>query len=182
MKQINGFAKQDNQTDMRGVRFGDTMKVGLSNNRSEKGSHEYLDAQPDIESSDYAPYVTSYVCLLAPRFEEHLIIGDLSEWLHVWMQDVCISFGWRLRFIDIKPEYIHWVISVGINTSPTQFMRTIRRETSSKILEEFPRIRIKNMSKDFWAPWHFLRVGQTPYHANALQEILEEIRSHQGLR
>lgn len=179
------FLKLDNQFVIPESRVFNGMQIFESDRKTQNNND--VDVQEDVQVDrgflkHVDPYVTSYVCLLAPRFEEHLIIGDLSDWLSIWMKDICISFGWHLKFIDIKPEYLHWIMSVSINSSPMQLMKIIRRETSSKILDEFPRIRIKNLSKDFWSPWQFVRVGQVPCHQSTIQEILEDIRKHQGLR
>lgn len=126
------------------------------------------------------PYVTSYVSLLTPRFVEHLLIGDLCDQLYIWIKDICISFGWQLKYLDIKPEYLHWVMAVSINTYPAQFIKIVRRETSIKILDDFPRIKKKNTSNDFWAPWYFVSVGQAPYTRDVIHSLLKQIREQQG--
>jgi len=153
-------------------------------------SQVYLDQE--IDEPDYAllnlsvlnidPYVTSYVCLLAPRFEEHLIIGDLAEQIFPLMKNISVSFGWQLEFLDIKPDYLHWAMSVRITTYPVQFMKIIRRETSRFIFEDFPRMKDKNMSNDFWAPLYIVSVGQTPFPHGAIQSFLKQIRVQQGLQ
>jgi len=182
MSQGNRLPIQDFQVSVQETGFDNDMQLALPDERRQLDIQVNRDSQVNIRSLSFDPYVTSYVCLLAPRFEEHLIIGDLSDWLSIWMKDICVSFGWQLPFIDIKPEYLHWVISVSINMPSIQFMKIIRRESSSKILDEFPRVKVKNMSKDFWAPWHFVRVGLAPYPQSTIRKILEEIRMQQGLR
>ena len=177
--------KPDNQISIPGTQGFYGVQIFESDKQTQNNNDvdEHEDVQIDRGFLRHVdPYVTTYICLLVPRFEEHLIVGDLSDQLYYWMKDICISFGWHLQFIDIKPEYVHWIISVSINMSPTRFMKIIRSESSSKILDEFPRIRIKNMSKDFWAPYHFVSVGQVPLHQSTIQQTLKEIRMHQGLR
>jgi REP element-mobilizing transposase RayT len=143
---------------------------------------ERKDIRSDLGSYiENDPYVVSYVCLLAPRFEEHLLIGDLSDQIYIWMKDICISFGWQLRFIDIKPKYLHWIMSVSITTYPTQFMKIICRESSQKIFDDFPKFTHKNLSNEFWAQWYFVSVGEAPYSQSAIQSFLKQIRMQQGL-
>ena len=144
---------------------------------------QYEDTQADLESlAQIDPYVTSYVCLLAPRFEEHLLVGDLSNQLHSWMNDICISFGWKLKFLNINPKYLHWIMAVSITDFPTRFMKTVRRESSKKIFEDFPRFSQKNMSNEFWAPWYFVGVGELPYSQDSIQNFIRQIRIEQGYK
>jgi REP element-mobilizing transposase RayT len=130
---------------------------------------------------DDSPYETSFVCLLVPRFEEHTLIGDLSDNLHIWMRDICISFGWNLKFIEISPSYLQWIMTVSISTSPIEFMNIVCKTTSKKIFDEFPRFSQQNVSKMFWAPNYFVGIGHTPYSKPTIQSFIEQIRMEQGL-
>jgi REP element-mobilizing transposase RayT len=146
----------------------------------------YGDGQEDTQTyigyrENIDPYKTSFVCLLVPRFEEHTLTGDLSDQLVFWMKDICISFGWQLKFIDLKPGYLHWIMTVSITSFPTQFMKIVRRETSQKIFEDFPKFKRKNVSNEFWAPWYFVGVGEAPYSPSAIRNFIEQIRIEQGL-
>ncbi len=127
------------------------------------------------------PYVTSFVCLLVPRFEEHTLIGDLSDNLHTWMRDICVSFGWNLKHIEISPNYLQWIMTVSISTSPVEFMNIVCRTTSKNIFDEFPRFSQQNVSKMFWAPNYFVGVGHAPYSKSTIQSFIEQIRMEQGL-
>lgn len=150
--------------------------------QNEKNNDEQEVIQSNLDLLEQtSPYVTSYVCLLAPRFEEHLLTGDLSEELHLWMKDICISFGWQLKFIDVKPNYLHWIMSVSISSYPTQFMKIVCQESSQRIFDDFPRFEKKNMSREFWAPWYFVGVGHAPYSQNSINSFIKQIRMEQGL-
>lgn len=156
-------------------------------------NNQYLDdpgkdGQEEIHTNiarhfeDIELYATSFVCLLVPRFEEHTLIGDLSENLHTWMKEVCISYGWNLKFIEISPNYLHWIMTVQINSSPVEFMNIVRRKTSKKIFEEFPRFLDMNISKKFWAAYYFVGVGEIPYSRSAIKSFIDQIRMQQGLK
>lgn len=142
--------------------------------------NEELDTQTG-SLTEVDPYVTSYVCLMVPRFEEHQLIGDVSDQLHIWMRDICISFGWSLKFIDVKPECLHWIMSVSITTYPTQFMKIFLRETSKKIFDDFPRFKHRNVSNEFWAPLYFVGIGESPYPQSSVRSFIQQIRMEQGL-
>lgn len=123
----------------------------------------------------------SFACVLVPRFSDHYLVGDIVDYLRQWMQQVCISYGWRLDAISIRPGYLQWVMQVPLNANPAQFMRVIRRSTSEKIFEDFPRFQQKNISGEFWAPGNFVVPGnqlQTPEQVN---EFILQTRRNQGI-
>jgi REP element-mobilizing transposase RayT len=123
----------------------------------------------------------TYVCLLIPRFSDHYMVGDITEALVEWMKQVCVSYGWRLDAISVRPGYLQWIMIVPLNANPAQFMRLIRQHTSEKIFDEFPRYKQKNLSGQFWAPGNFVVAGnqlQTPEIVNA---FILQTRRNQGI-
>ena len=182
--QNDKFLGQANQASIHRAPFVNGMQIFATDEQAQynNGIDEQEDIQSDLEFLRQTdPYITSYVCLLAPRFEEHLLTGDLSDQLHIWMKNICISFGWQLKFIDVKPKYLHWIMAVSITTYPTQFMKIVCHESSKRIFDDFPRFEHKNMSNEFWAPWYFVGVGQAPYSQNSIQSFIRQIRMEQGL-
>jgi REP element-mobilizing transposase RayT len=122
------------------------------------------------ESSPQYSSELSFVCLLIPRFSDHYLVGDITESLVEWMKQVCISYGWRLDAIAVRPGYMQWTMRVPLTANPAHFMKLIRRHTSEKIFEDFPRFN-KNLSGEFWAPGNFVISGtqlQTTENVNAL--------------
>jgi REP element-mobilizing transposase RayT len=123
----------------------------------------------------------SFVCLLIPRFSDHHLIGDITEDVVEWMKQVCISYGWRLDAISVRPGYLQWVMSVPLNTNPAQCMRLIRQHTSQKIFDDFPRYKRQNMSGQFWAPGNFVVAGDQLQTLETINQFILQTRRHQGL-
>ncbi len=126
-------------------------------------------------------YTLSYACLVIPRFNTHYLVGDLAEFLYHQMKRICISFGWRLEYIDIRPEHLQWIMTVHAATSPTAFMRIIQQQTSTHILKEFPRLKRENSSGYFWAPGYMALVGTQPYPPEMIKDFIRLTRQQQGL-
>jgi REP element-mobilizing transposase RayT len=134
-----------------------------------------------LEPVESHPYDLSYTSLLIPRFPAHLLMGDLADCLHGWMKQICISFGWRLEFISIRPEYLQWALRVPPVTPPAYFMRIFRQQTSLQIMSEFPRIKRQNLSDDFWAPGYLVIFGARPQPPELIQEFIRLTRQQQGI-
>jgi REP element-mobilizing transposase RayT len=123
----------------------------------------------------------SFACVLIPRFSDHYLVGDIVDWLPVWMKQVCISYGWRLDKIAVRPGYVQWVMYVPMNSNPAHFMRLIRRYTSDQIFEDFPRFKQKNISGEFWAPGNFVVPGSQLQSPEQVNEFILQTRRYQGM-
>jgi len=134
-----------------------------------------------LEAVNQNPYDLSYTCLLIPRFDAHYLMGDIADNLQIWMKQICISFGWHLEYISIKPDYLQWVLRVPPATSTAYFMRVVRQQTSLFIFEEFPRYKRENLSKDFWAPGYLIYFGSQPHPVGSIERYIRQTRQHQGI-
>lgn len=126
-------------------------------------------------------YAISYTCLLIPRFPAHQLKGDLANYLPQWLQQICISFGWRLEYLNVDPGYIQWSISVLPATPPGRFMQQIRYDSSEMIFANFGRIKQENLSNDFWAPGYLVVLGTHPHPIEMVEQYIRLTRRQQGL-
>ncbi len=122
-----------------------------------------------------------YACVLIPRIPQHYLTGDLARSLNQWVRRICTAFGWRLTYLAVRPNYLHWVVQVLPNTSPAYAVRVIREHTSNRIFRYFPYLAHDNPSGDFWAPG-YLVIGQPrPLERKAILEFIWEVRRRQGM-
>lgn len=134
-----------------------------------------------LEPATAGVYHLTYACLLVPRLTTHYLTGDIADRLSEWLADICISFGWRLEHIAVRPEYLQWVVNVPPATSPGRVMRVVREQTSEKIFVAFPRLKRENPSGDFWAPGYLIMGGSQPHPAQLVKDYIKQIRQRQGI-
>jgi REP element-mobilizing transposase RayT len=126
-------------------------------------------------------YDMSYACLLIPRNPEHLLTGKVAEFISGAMRDTCATFGWELGMLQVRPQYMQWVLSATVGTPPSKCIHTIREQTSKGILEKFKQFRDKDPYKDFWAPGYLVLVSAEPHPQNIIDEFIHLTRQQQGL-
>jgi REP element-mobilizing transposase RayT len=134
-----------------------------------------------LEPVTPSPYDLAYACLMIPRFASHELVGDIVARLYEWLQQICISYGWRLELQNVQPNFLQWIIFVPPSIPPAYFMRVVRRITSEHIFEEFPRFGRENLSKDFWAPGYLAVQGNRPHSPDMITEFIKMTRRQQGL-
>lgn len=133
-----------------------------------------------LEPSPSGTYDLTYACLLVPRFSNHHLTGDLSDSLSVWMPNICVAFGWRLEHLSVRPDYLQWVVNVPPTASPGYLMRIMRKQTSEKIFDDFPRLKKENPSGDFWAPGYLIMGGSQPHPSKLVKDYINRTRERQG--
>jgi REP element-mobilizing transposase RayT len=142
-----------------------------------------VERKPVIEFAS-APSISSgltFSCVLIPRFDDHYLAGDITVDLLTWMKEICISYGWHLDAITIRPGYMHWVMNVPLTANPAHFMRVVRLQISQKIFENYPRFKRKNLSNDFWAPSFSVAAGSQPHSMEEVDNFIRQTRTQQGI-
>jgi CheY-like chemotaxis protein len=134
-----------------------------------------------LEPVSPSVYNLDYACLLVPRFTNHHLVGDLSDNLSDWVQQICIAFGWRLQYLSVRPEHLLWIVNVAPATSPGYLMRILRQHTSENIFTDFPRFKKENPSGDFWAPGYLIMGGSQPPPAQLIKDFIAQTRQRQGI-
>ncbi len=127
-----------------------------------------------------SPYDLSYACLLIPRFGAHRLRGDVVPFLREMMYNVCTSFGWRLDYVMIRPEFLQYVISAPASVPPAKSVRIIREMTSKRILDDYPHYQEQNMGGDFWAAPYLVVFGSKPHEPETIVEFIRVTRQGQG--
>lgn len=134
-----------------------------------------------LESISPAVHDLAYACVLIPRLPEHHLTGVLTGLLNVEMMRLCLAFGWRLEHLAIRPQYLHWVVSVGPEVPAAQVIEKIRDQTSAILFEEFPRLAKENPSGDFWAQGFMVIHGRRSLTGTLVKEFIQQTRTRQGL-
>ena len=97
----------------------------------------------------------NYTCVLVPRFPKHFLVGDVAKRISEWLPQLCISFGWRLERLSVRPQYLQWTVIVDPTLAPSKLIKLIRKETSRRLFKLWPDYELENPSRDFWAPGYF---------------------------
>jgi REP element-mobilizing transposase RayT len=134
----------------------------------------------EVSAQPY-PAEVSYSCLLIPRFHDHHLAGDITDDLAVWIKEICISYGWRLNAILVRPGYLQWVLTVPLTENPARVMRLVRQHTSVKIIEDYPRFKRQNVSGDFWAPGYYVAPGDQLLSLETVSSFTLATRKQQGI-
>jgi len=134
-----------------------------------------------FDSSHSQAYNINYTCLIIPRFPNHQLKGDIADLIPHSLQNICISYGWRLDYISVNVDHLQWTLTVQADIHPLHFMKKIRKNLSIIIFSNFGRIRRENLSECFWAPGDLVVLGNRPHPSNLINQFIRTIRAQQGI-
>jgi REP element-mobilizing transposase RayT/DNA-binding response OmpR family regulator len=126
-------------------------------------------------------HILNYACLLIPRMPRHKIVGNVRVRLEYWIRDIAIASGWRLDYLTIRPEYLHWIASAPPNITPLTIIRQVESYTSKLLFQEFPQFALENPSQHFWAPGYVLASEFDPFTPAVIEGFTKHTRHAQGI-
>ena len=153
---------------------------GNENGNEIKPSESTKDDQIILKAVEDHPYDLTYTCLLLPRFDLHSLTKDVETELKTILQQICISKGWTLEFLGVKPEYMEWIMRVPPTISTGYFMQVIREQTSQQIFTKFPNFKAVNSTGDFWALGYLIITGSQQHPVVVVQRYIQLTRQQQG--
>lgn len=141
--------------------IGDTSPV--SSESREKVSAGWIDVAD----------VTFY---LAPRQDDHYLLGEIPHMLRRWLPALCEVYGWQLGFIAVRPDYMKWTLRDFPESLNRKMLSIIRRETSKRIFSVFPHLQGGDATGDYWAPGYLVDTQNKEYSTRALMAYVFKSR------
>ena len=139
------------------------------------------DANEDIllEEINQNPYDLTYTCLLIPQCDSHHLSGDIADCIQEVIEQVSVSFGWNLDFLQVDPRYLQWVVRVSPSISTTYVIQVFRSQTSLRVFTDFPQLK-EDQDDDFWAPGYLVFLGAQSHPIEIIDRYICQIRQQQG--
>jgi len=145
------------------------------------GDKDVFDSGADVllEQVQSSPYNLSYTCFLIPRNPSQQLIDDLVDALPRWLTAICTSFGWKLEFVRVTPDYFQWALSVLPAASTGNILQQIRTRTSELILANYSRFKEEGAFDGFWATGYLILSGVQPDPKEIIERYIRIIRKQQ---
>lgn len=155
-------------------------------------SEENVDPVPGMDKKDFKRaavhfetvsdglYNLTYSCLLVPRFGTHHLTPDRVKLVTDCMKEIYTSYGWRLEYLDVKPDYLQWTASVPPTIPLIDHISIVRKETSKRLFEDFPPYKQENLSNDYWAPGYLIMGGRNSITESLVRDYTRQTREKYG--
>ena len=128
-----------------------------------------------LKRSSHAVYDTNYHLVWCPKrrkdiFEEK----ETQERAEQIIREICKEYGFEITEMEVAEDHIHMLISFSPRFSIGEVVRIIRSISARMMFREFPRLRKRLWSGEFWEDGYFARtVGD-----RMTRQIIEKYIKH----
>ncbi len=89
------------------------------------------------------------------KYRYKVLTAEVSERVRELVRQVCATFEIRIVSGVVSKDHVHILVSAPPNMAPSEIMRRIKGNTSSRLFEEFPHLKKRYWRRHFWASGYF---------------------------
>jgi hypothetical protein len=124
-------------------------------------------------------YVLSYTFFIIPELPSFELTGELIDKLPIWLNEICVSNGWKLDFATVDPKYLQWAVTVSTSVRATQIILQVRTRLTKLILDSINETMNLKDSTDLWAPGYLLLYDLHQHPIEIIEQYIRLIRDQQ---
>ena len=113
-----------------------------------------------------------FTAILLPRSPQHQLNETTSEKISDWTRNLCLAWGWEAEIIEVLPDHMRLTLNLSPDIAPSQAIKHITIDTSTRLIEAFPEQYGNLPSGQFWSNHYFLSSGKD-ISADQLQSFIE---------
>ena len=127
----------------------------------------------DYRYGSHTVFNIEYHFVWVTKYRYQVLRGDVALRVRELVRQTCEIFEIKILKGVVSKDHVHLLVSAPPTMAASEIMRRIKGRTSSKLFEEFPRLRKRYWGRHFWARGYFcVTVGQVT------EEMIKECLEH----
>ena len=115
----------------------------------------------DYRYASHTVYQIEYHFVWVTKYRYKVLTLEVAERVRELVRQVCTTFEIRIVKGVVSKDHVHILVSAPPNMAPSEIMRRIKGNTSSRLFEEFPHLKKRYWGRHFWERGYFCAtVGQ----------------------
>ncbi len=100
-------------------------------------------------------YNIEYHFVWVTKYRYQLLRGDVALRVRELVRQTCEAFEVKILKGVVSKDHVHLLVSAPPTIAPSELMRRIKGRASSKLFEEFPKLKKRYWGRHFWARGYF---------------------------
>ncbi len=89
------------------------------------------------------------------KYRYKVLVGDVALRVRELVRQTCESFEIEIIKGVVSKDHVHLYVSAPPTMAPSEIMRRIKGRSSSKLFEDYPKLRKRFWGRHFWARGYF---------------------------
>lgn len=95
----------------------------------------------DYRYGRHTVYQIEYHFVWVTKYRYKVLQAEVAERVRELVRQVCATFEIRIVKGVVSKDHVHILVSAPPNMAPSEIMRRIKGNTSSRLFEEFPHLK-----------------------------------------
>ena len=114
-----------------------------------------------LKSTSHAVYEAKYHLVWCPKYRRRVLVGEVRERVKQLFYQIAEQFELEIDRCEVAEDHIHILLSFPPTYSIAKVVGIIKGISSSKVFEEYPKIKEKLWGGHLWEQGYFVRtVGE----------------------
>lgn len=105
----------------------------------------------DYRYGSHTVFQIEYHFVWVTKYRYKVLTTEVGERVRELVRQVCATFEIRIVSGVVSKDHVHILVSAPPNMAPSEIMRRIKGNTSSRLFEEFPHLKKRYWGRHFWA-------------------------------
>ena len=114
-----------------------------------------------LKRTSHAVYEAKYHLVWCPKYRANVLVGEVRERAKRLLYEIAEQFEFEIDRCELAEDHIHLLISFPPRYSIAKVVGIIKGISSSKIFEDYPKLKKKLWGGHLWEQGYFVRtVGE----------------------
>jgi len=115
----------------------------------------------EYRHGSHTAYNIEYHFVWATKYRKNILRGDVAARTRELVRQTCDAFEIKILKGVVSGDHVHILVSAPPTIAPSEIMRRIKGRSSSKLMEEYPKLRQQFWGRHLWGRGYFCStVGQ----------------------
>ena len=110
----------------------------------------------DIHSLSHSKWNCKYHIVFAPKYRRKVFFGEKKREIGKILRSLCEWKGVNIIEAEICPDHVHMLVEIPPKIAVSSFMGYLKGKSSTMLYEQFPELKYKYRSKEFWCKGYYV--------------------------
>ena len=109
----------------------------------------------EYRTGSHTKFNIEYHFVWVTKYRFQVLQGDIALRVRELVRQVCAKHEIEILRGVVSKDHVHILVSAPPDISPSEIMRRVKGRSSSKLFEEYPKLKKRYWGRHFWARGYF---------------------------